>query len=371
MGPLLRRTLAVVGLSGLLVGAVSTVSTAAPSSPAVGAGTSRITPGDVAWEVTPTGTDARFRGLSAVSRKVAWVSGTGGTVLRTTDGGASWASVGPPDASTLQFRDIEATSDRHAVILSIGQGTDSRIYVTDDGGASWSLAFKNLEPAAFYDCMAFTSDLRGFALSDPVDGKFRLQETRDGGHSWSLVDPAGMPPALQGEFAFAASGTCLTAGQGQTLYIGSGGIAEPRVFASTDRGQTWSVTSVGQIVGGDAAGVFSVRFHDRHNGIAVGGDFLKPEDGTETAAWSNDGGATWQAADVAPPGYRSGSAWMTHERDVALAVGPTGSDVTTDAGRSWAPFDGGSFDSVECARDGSCWASGEQGRVARLVVSRH
>ena len=73
---------------------------------------------------------------------------------------------------------------------------------------------------------------------------------------------------------------------------------------------------------------------------------------------------------VAPPGYRSGSAWLPHERDVALAVGPTGSDVTTDAGRSWASFDGGSFDSVECARDGSCWASGEQGRVARLVVGR-
>jgi hypothetical protein len=143
------------------------------------------------------------------------------------------------------------------------------------------------------------------------------------------------------------------------------------VFASTDRGQTWSVTSVPPVVGGASAGIFSVRFQDRHNGIAVGGDFVLPNDGTETAAWSSDGGATWQAADVAPPGYRSGSAWLTHERNVALAVGPTGSDVTTDAGRTWTLFDTGTFDSVECARDGSCWASGEQGRVARLVVSRH
>ena len=131
------------------------------------------------------------------------------------------------------------------------------------------------------------------------------------------------------------------------------------------------MTSVPQVVGGASAGIFSVRFQDRHIGIAVGGDFPKPNDGTRTAAWSSDGGATWQPADVAPPGYRSGSAWLTHERNVALAVGPTGSDVTTDAGRTWAPFDSGSFDSVECARDGSCWASGEQGRVARLVASRH
>lgn len=362
-----KVAMVLLAAGSLLVGTASASRADATGAPRAGHGPTA----SYAWQLTPTGSTARFRGLSAVSRKVAWVAGTGGTVLRTTDGGTSWSSVGPPGTSALQFRDVEATSARHAVILSIGEGTDSRIYVTDDGGASWSLAFQNEDPAAFYDCLAFTTDLRGFALSDPVDGKFRLQQTRDGGHSWSLVDPAGMPPALAGEFAFAASGTCLTAGQGQTLYIASGGIADPRVYRSTDRAQTWAVTSVPAVVGGDAAGIFSVRFEDRRNGIAVGGDFTKPDDGTDTAAWSNDGGATWKAADVAPPGYRSGSAWLTHERDTAIAVGPTGSDVTTDAGRTWATFDTGSFDSVECARDGSCWASGVDGRVARLVVSRH
>jgi photosystem II stability/assembly factor-like uncharacterized protein len=370
MGPLLRRSLAVIGLSGLLVGAVAAISTAAPSSREAGPGTSRITPADVAWQLSPTGSNARFRGLSAVSHKVAWVSGTEGTVLRTTDGGASWTSVGPPDTSTLQFRDIEATSARHAVILSIGEGTDSRIYVTDDGGASWSLAFQNQDPAAFYDCMAFTTNLRGLALSDPVDGAFRLQETRDGGHTWSLVNPAGMPSALPNEFAFAASGTCLSAGQGQTAYIGSGGTTTPRVFRSTDRGQTWSVTTA-PLVGGPSAGVFSVRFDDRRNGIAVGGDYSNPTSAIGNAAWSNDGGLSWHPAEARPTGYRSGAAWLTHEEGVAVAVGPSGSDLSVDAGRTWAPFDSGSFDSVECARDGSCWASGEQGRVARLAVDRH
>jgi hypothetical protein len=54
----------------------------------------------------------------------------------------------------------------------------------------------------------------------------------------------------------------------------------------------------------------------------------------------------------------------------ALAVGPTGSDVSYDGGRTWARFDTGSFDAVACAAggswDGGCWASGENGRVARL-----
>ena len=45
------------------------------------------------WHVTPTGTTAHFRGLSAVNEKVAWVSGytaTDGVVLRTTDKGKTW-----------------------------------------------------------------------------------------------------------------------------------------------------------------------------------------------------------------------------------------------------------------------------------------
>jgi hypothetical protein len=53
----------------------------------------------------------------------------------------------------------------------------------------------------------------------------------------------------------------------------------------------------------------------------------------------------------------------------ALAVGPTGSDVSFDRGRTWTEFDGGSFDTVDCA-GAACWAAGEQGRVARLVRSR-
>ncbi|MEU1024416.1 oxidoreductase, partial [Streptomyces sp. NPDC005904] len=55
-----------------------------------------------------------------------------------------------------------------------------------------------------------------------------------------------------------------------------------------------------------------------------------------------------------------------HSRTTALAVGPTGTDLTSDGGRTWRTVDPGSFDTVDCARDGGCWASGEKGRVARL-----
>ena len=136
-----------------------------------------------AWQLTPTGSSARLRGLSAVSAEIAWASGSVGTVLRTVDGGATWQSVGPPDVSDLQFRDIEAFDAEYAVILSIGDGDTSRVYVTSNGGATWTRTFTNDDPRAFYDCITFLDRELGLALSDPVDGRFRIAATEDGGLS--------------------------------------------------------------------------------------------------------------------------------------------------------------------------------------------
>lgn len=360
------------GLTAAVLAVATALTASFVTAPAAGAAPSTPAASDVslAWKLTPTGSESRFRGLSPVSDKVAWVSGSAGAVLRTTDGGRTWASVGPKLSAAdadLEFRDIEATSATHAVILSIGEGTDSRIYVTDDGGATWAKTFVNHDAAAFYDCIAFTTAKRGVAMSDPVDGKFRLIETIDGGKTWGRVPSSGMPPALTGEFGFAASGTCLTAGAGQRMYIASGGVDPGRVFRSADGGRVWQVAET-PITGGAAAGVFSVQFRDAKRGIALGGDYLDPTGATGNAAWSADGGVTWKAPSSNPTGYRSGSTWVPGLPTTALAVGPTGSDVSLDAGHSWQSFDSGSFDSVECTGGLICWASGEKGRVARLVL---
>jgi photosystem II stability/assembly factor-like uncharacterized protein len=361
-----RTVLVAATAMALLAGTATAYAVNAPSAAGHGPSAAGVTA--YGWAMTPTGTTERFRGLAPVSRDVAWVSGTNGTVLRTTDGGRTWGDVSPQGLGTeaLQFRDIEAFDSWHAVILSIGEGADSRILVTDDGGASWTETFRNPEPAAFYDCMAFSSPRRGLAMSDPVDGRFRLVETSDGGRSWSLVDPAGMPAAQAGEFAFAASGTCLSAGVGGRTHLVSGGVDPARVFSSTDHGRTWTVAD-SPVAGGGSAGIFSVSFRDARRGVVVGGDFAAPTGAVDNAAWTVDGGRTWTKSTSNPSGYRSGSAWVRGTARTVLAVGPSGSDVSTDGGRTWSTFDAGSFDSVECTHDGACWASGEQGRVAVLT----
>jgi photosystem II stability/assembly factor-like uncharacterized protein len=348
--------LAVLGLAGAAVSLASGAGTAAfPASGTVNYG----------WHDTPTGSTASLRGLSAVSASTAWSSGSGGTVLRTVDRGATWQAVGPPGTEALQFRDIEAFDADHAVILSIGNGSDSRIYVTSDAGQSWTLAFENDDPNAFYDCMTFFDDRRGLALSDPPDGnKFRILSTSNGGQTWHVVSPAGMPPALAGEFAFAASGQCIASDHGHRAWIGTGGAEQARVFRSDDRGQTWSVSAT-PILSGPSAGIFALTFNGQQRGLAVGGDFALPTSSPDNFASTKNGGSTWQLEPAAPPEYRSGAAWVNGH--TAIAVGPSGSDVSTNGGTTWQRFDDGSLHTTDCASPVACWASGADGRIAYLV----
>ncbi|MFE3384014.1 WD40/YVTN/BNR-like repeat-containing protein [Streptomyces anulatus] len=318
------------------------------------------------WRLTDTATDARFRGLAAVSRTTAWVAGSKGTVLRTGDGGRTWRDVSPPGAAELELRDIAAFDGRRAVALAIGEGEASRVLRTDDGGATWTESFRNTDPRAFFNCLTFFDSRHGLAAGDPVDGKFRVLSTADGGRSWRVLPDAGMPAAQPGEAGFAASGQCLVSSGPKDVWLTTGGAATARVLHSRDRGLTWTASASTLPAGDPARGVFAVAFRDRGHGIAVGGDYRPDQASPKAAAVTGDGGRSWRASATPPPAYRSGVTWLPHSRSAALAVGPTGTDLTLDGGRTWRTVDSGSYDTVDCTPDLGCWAAGEKGRVARL-----
>ena len=188
--------------------------------------------------------------------------------------------------------------------------------------------------------------------------------------------PEGMPPALSGEGGFAASGTCITVYGKQNVWFGTGGTSGARVFRSTDRGRTWNVATT-TIQSGKSAGIFSVAFRDARNGVIVGGDYTKERESKQNAATTRDGGKTWTTINVAQPnGYRSCVAYVRGARDGArrapmlIAVGPSGSDYSTDGGASWKSFGAEGFHTVSFAHaSGTGWAAGEQGRIAKYVAS--
>ncbi len=312
-----------------------------------------------------------FRGLDAVDRHTAWAGGGSttaggpGSVWRTTDGGATWQDVSPPDSAGLQFRDVEARSADAALVLAIGPGEASRIYRTTDGGQTWTETFRNTDEAAFYNCLDFyPGGKRGLAVSDPVDGKFRIISTDDGGQSWEVLPDDGMPDST-GEFNFAASGDCLVI-SGKHAWFGSGG-AVSRVFHSADRGRTWEATD-STIPAGEAAGVFGLAFKNPHEGVAVGGDFAAPEVGADASAYTRGGGSWRNGGDLEV--LAEDAAWLSGFSRVLVSVGesgPTGgSSLSWDGGRTWTSISDTGYHALDCTADHSCWAAGSGGRVARL-----
>jgi photosystem II stability/assembly factor-like uncharacterized protein len=313
------------------------------------------------WTPQETGVTARLRGISAVSDTVAWASGTGGTVLRTTNGGDTWAAVTAPAAADLDFRDVDAFSDRVAYVLSIGSGDASRIYKTVDGGQSWTLQLANKDPDVFLDAMAFWSEDGGIAYSDSIDGAFVIFRTLDG-KTWERIPAAGLPPALEGEGAYAASGTNVAV-RGEHVWIGT---TASRVLHSPDRGRTWTVSQT-PIATGEATGIFSIAFRDARVGIVVGGNYQKEAEAVDNAAVTSDGGRTWRLS-KGLAGYRSAVAYQPGSKGTWVAAGPGGIDITEDDGVTWRPLDGAGGHAIAFSPTGRvAWITGDKGRIARRV----
>ena len=313
-----------------------------------------------------SGTDALLIGAHAVDAEVVWLAGTGGTVVRTTDGGATWTATVVPGLDTLQLRDVHALDAQTAWALSIGPGAASRIVKTTDGGASWRTVFVNEEPEGFFDCLAFWDDRRGLAFSDAVDGVFLIMTTDDGGETWAPLPASALPPAAPGEGSFAASGTCVATGPGGLAWIGTGNAAPARVLRTADYGASWTSAPV-PLVAGEAKGVASVAFRDARHGVALGGDIGAPDAFADAVALTDDGGRTWAAGGPLPfPGAAYGAAYVPGT-GALVAVGPGGVALSRDDGRSWSLLDGRAFWGITAAAPQAVWLSGPDGRVVKMA----
>ncbi len=291
------------------------------------------------WVMQTSNTNADLRGIDSAGGGVAWASGTNGTVLRTEDSGYVWQGCAmPPGAEHLDFRGIQAFDANTAIVMSSGKGDLSRLYKTTDGCTSWKLIFTNPDVDGFWDALLLNRfDKDGELLGDPVNGQFAIWETSDKGDTWTRTEHGGLN-ALKQEGAFAASNSSLFLDPRFGAGFVTGGPAGGRVLITEGNRATevYKAHALPLKSGSEAAGAFSIGARDGCCWVAVGGDYQKPDDSAGTAAFTHDGGKTWQAAQTMPHGYRSSVAY-----DVAIktwiAVGPNGTDISIDDGRNWRP----------------------------------
>jgi len=221
--------------------------------------------------------------------------------------------------------------------------------------------------------MSFWDANHGIVIGDSIAGKFCILITDTGGRTWNPIPPESLPPALLNEGAFAASGTNIALWGTSHAWIATGGAATSRVLRTSDRGRSWTIAEA-PLRAGSSAGIFSIAFRDALHGVIVGGDYAKEGEAVDNLAVTEDGGVTWSLR-KGLSGYRSVVAFVPNRSGKSMtlvAIGPSGTDYSTDGGLNWKLLDGPGFDTLSFVRaakkGGVGWAAGKDGAIGKLTV---
>jgi photosystem II stability/assembly factor-like uncharacterized protein len=266
-----------------------------------------------------------------------------------------------PDCEETEFRSLHAWDANRALVFDVSPL--GRAFMTTDGGMSWKLVYESPTEGAFFNSLKFSNDKQGIAISDPIDDHVFILKTEDGGWNWKRLD--NTPLSHEGEINFAASNTCIAYLPSGEIYIATGG-SKARVLSSKDHGKSWTFVETPAITGA-SAGLFSVNFTTSRTGVAVGGDFNDPASEGPRAIFTEDGGEHWSSAAYMPAEYRSCVVSITDE--AFFAVGKTGCDYSTDAGKSWSFIDTVNYYAADAVKGKNIiYLSGSEGRIAKVIV---
>jgi len=315
-------------------------------------------------ELLTNGAKTSLRGLSVVSNYVVWVSGSGGTVGRSVDGGRNWTWITVPGYEKRDFRDIEAFDAMTAVIMAIAEPAD--ILKTTDGGRTWKLVYENPTKGMFLDAMEFWNADSGIVVGDPINGRFFVARSFDGGNTWRDIPFDKLPRADSGEGCFASSGTNVRNLDRDEACFVSGGPSS-RLFIRD------KATNLPILQGKTSTGANSIAVKDHakmHGGqhlIVVGGDFARDTLQEKNCFLTHDGGKTWIRPATPPHGYRSCVEFIGGPN--LICCGTSGVDLSTDDGMHWTLLSTTGFHACRKAKKGTAvFLAGGNGRIAKLIL---
>jgi hypothetical protein len=285
------------------------------------------------------GKPTSIRGLSVVDDSVAWISGSKGYIAITKNGGKDWDWQQVKGFEKADFRDIEAFSDKEAVIMS--SGTPALILKTVDGGASWQEKYNNADTSYFFDAMDFADKKHGYVLGDPINNK------------------------LAGEAAFAASGTCLRIVKG-AIAITSGGTNARFIYFNITLG-SWQYDPLPIMHHKSSQGAFSFAM-GKGRVLFVGGDYAddkKPDSVAAVALPKLDATLMYTPIKTGPLGFQSCIEYIFGNS--FLSTGTPGSNITTDDGKIWRKINDTSFNVCRKAKHGKLvLLAGNGGKIGIL-----
>ena len=306
-----------------------------------------------------------IRAIEVIDSKTVYFAGSKGDISFTNDSGKSWTTeyITYQDSIVPHFRSLAKNKD---AFFALSIANPALLYKISK--EKTALVYKEEHEKVFYDALQFFDDgLHGIAVGDPTSSCASVILTSDGGETWQKLSCENLPKFEDGEAFFAASNTNIKT-LGSTVWIASGG-KKARVLKSDDFGKTWQIYNTPIIQGNGPQGIYSIDFANKNNGIAIGGDYSKPQENKANKSITNDGGKTWTlVANVKNPNYKSCVQYVpnTNGKEV-FAVGKTGISFSNNGGKTWKEVSKDSYYAIQFVDKNTAWLSGNN-KVGKLIL---
>ena len=218
----------------------------------------RTTNSGASWATQPSNTAFNLNDVWFTTANTGFAAGHGGTIMRTRNGGATWTRLTVPASENLYGICFADTSRGWAV------GSNGTIVRTSNAGQSWT---RSSPTAQVLRSVSFSDSLTGWAVGDGGV----IVGTHDAGRSWYVVQPSVTALALRAVWR-----RSLT-----QAWAGGAAGANPVTVATPDSLQ-WTLGNVGA-----NNEIFGLQMVNDLTGYAVGNN------GTGLVLKTLNGGLTW------------------------------------------------------------------------------
>ncbi|MFN8580299.1 MAG: hypothetical protein U0163_04885 [Gemmatimonadaceae bacterium] len=314
----------------------------------------RETTGSIgAVAVAPTNPDLIYVGTGAGIIRPDLATGNG--MYKSTDGGATWTSLGLTDTQMIAAIDVDPHDPNRLFVAALGHpygpNAERGVFRSTDGGRTFQKVLYKDEYTSGNDVRIDPSNpsivyatlwqqqqafWEGGGFGGGGNGIFK---STDGGSTWKQLTD-GLPSVLQANIAIAPSNPrVLYAMVAPALATGASGPVA--FYKSTDAGEHWFLA----VKGADGSGT---RAPDpRPLGRIGGGDLptlaVDPRNenvvySASTVMWrTEDAGLTWSAVRGAPGGDDYQKIWVNPANpDILVVVADQGGVVSANRGVSWS-----------------------------------
>ena len=274
-------------------------------------------------------------GISAQAATTFW-AGTAAGLLKSVDGGVTWAPVTVTTSNPLLHGNIQISAialdpQQPGAIYFAGNGGGTGFYRSNDGGNTWTgITLIGIPISAGHTWIAIDPVLTNIIY---LGSAGNLYKSMDYGTTWTQVS-----------VPFGVGGLSVDPNASGTVYVSNGG----KIYKSTDFGNTWTKLSP-VATGYYTPSMGNVIVDPKNSSTLYVGDsypFVNGSCGpTPTSEQdcglfkSTDGGQSW--TNVAPPGVYTQVAFDSQNGNLYVGgqvSGVGGAVVTsTDGGNTWNP----------------------------------